>query len=267
MNRKKKKLTFANGITFIFLFIMMISILLVIPVSLSASTYITFPITEFSTQWYEDLFTDPEWAMAFKNSLFIAIVTMILSLVLGMMISIGLREIKGKLQSVFYEYYRLPQSVPIIVTAISLYSLLSRMHLSGTYTGLIICHTMVAVPFVVSVLSSGLSKIGNQYEMAARNLGAGRLRAFIDVVLPILLPSIGSASLFAFMTSFDEIAITLFVVNPTVMTIPMKMYDGINQSIKPTLAALSAIIICIVAIGFIVAGIVQLYLQKKNSLS
>lgn len=260
-----KKLTVANVITVLALLVILLSIFLIIPVSFSASTYITFPITEFSTRWYEDLFTDPEWAMAFKNSMWIAIWTTVCSLILGMMISLGLREIKGKLHNIFYEYYRLPQSVPIIVSAIALYSLLSRMHLAGTYTGLIICHTMVAIPFVVSSISSGLSKIGNDYEMAARNLGANRLQAFIDVVLPILFPSIGSASLFAFMTSFDEIAITLFVVNPNVMTIPMKMYDGINQSIKPTLAALSAIIVCVVALGFILSGIVQLHLQKKRS--
>ena len=101
----KKKLTVANVITTLALFVILLSIFLIIPVSFSASTYITFPITEFSTRWYEDLFTDPEWAMAFKNSMWIAIWTTVCSLILGMMISLGLREIKGRLHNIFYEYY------------------------------------------------------------------------------------------------------------------------------------------------------------------
>ena len=261
---RKRKFSISNVLTTITLVVILLSILLVIPVSLSASTYITFPITQFSSQWYQDLFSDPEWAFAFQNSIIIAICTTILSLLFGIMISLGLRELSNKIQTIFYECFRLPQSVPIIVTAISMYALLSRLHLNGTYLGLIICHTMVAIPFVVSALMAGLSKIGDQYEMAARNLGAGRLQAFKDIVLPMLMPSIGSAALFAFMTSFDEIAITLFVVDPSVMTIPMKMYNGINQQIKPTLAALSALIIVVVALGFILYGCIQLYIDKKS---
>lgn len=261
---RKRKFSISNVLTTITLVVILLSILLVIPVSLSASTYITFPITQFSSQWCQDLFSDPEWAFAFQNSIIIAICTTILSLLFGIMISLGLRELSNKIQTIFYECFRLPQSVPIIVTAISMYALLSRLHLNGTYLGLIICHTMVAIPFVVSALMAGLSKIGDQYEMAARNLGAGRLQAFKDIVLPMLMPSIGSAALFAFMTSFDEIAITLFVVDPSVMTIPMKMYNGINQQIKPTLAALSALIIVVVALGFILYGCIQLYIDKKS---
>ena len=261
---RKRKFSNSNELTTIILVVILLSILLVIPVSLSASTYITFPITQFSSQWYQDLFSDPEWAFAFQNSIIIAICTTILSLLFGIMISLGLRELSNKIQTIFYEYFRLPQSVPIIVTAISMYALLSRLHLNGTYLGLIICHTMVAIPFVVSALMAGLSKIGDQYEMAARYLGAGRLQAFKDIVLPMLMPSIGSAALFAFMTSFDEIAITLFVVDPSVMTIPMKMYNGINQQIRPTLAALSALIIVVVALGFIIYGCIQLYIDKKS---
>lgn len=261
---RKRKFSISNVLTTIILVVILLSILLVISVSLSASTYITFLITQFSSQWYQDLFSDPEWAFAFQNSIIIAICTTILSLLFGIMISLGLRELSNKIQTIFYEYFRLPQSVPIIVTAISMYALLSRLHLNGTYLGLIICHTMVATPFVVSALMAGLSKIGDQYEMAARNLGAGRLQAFKDIVLPMLMPSIGSAALFAFMTSFDEIAITLFVVDPSVMTIPMKMYNGINQQIRPTLAALSALIIVVVALGFIIYGCIQLYIDKKS---
>lgn len=259
-----KKLTPANIITVILLIVLLIPILILIPVSLSPTTYIVFPITEFSWQWYEDLFTDPEWALAFKNTMIIAVFTTVFSLIMGIMISAGLRALKGKLKTIATEYFRLPQTVPIIVTAISLFSLLSNLKLSGTLPGLIICHTIIAIPFVVTTISAGLSKIGDQYEMAARNLGAGKFKAFKDIVVPLLLPSIGSASLFAFLTSFDEIAITLFVVSPSTITLPKKMYDGINQSIKPTLAALSTIIIAVVAIGFIISGVVQIVRQKNK---
>lgn len=259
-----KKLTPANIITAILLVVLLVPILLLIPVSLSSTTYIVFPITEFSTRWYEDLFTDPEWALAFKNSMIIAFFTTIFALILGVLIAAGLNTLKRKVKMIATEYFRLPQSVPIIVTAIAMYSLLSSLKLAGTIPGLIICHTMVAIPFVVTTVSAGLSKIGDAYEMAAVNLGAGKIRAFVDIVLPLLLPSIGSAALFAFLTSFDEIAITLFVVSPSVITLPMKMYDGINQSIKPTLAALSTIIVAVVAIGFITAGVIQIVRGKKR---
>ncbi|MFV0528615.1 MAG: ABC transporter permease [Lachnospiraceae bacterium] len=259
-----RKITVAKVMTVLVLIIMLVPILILIPVSLSSTTYIMFPITDFSTKWYVDLFTDPEWAEALKNSLLIAFFTTLASLVLGMLITVGLRELPFKLQVPAAEYFRLPQSVPIIVTAIAVFSLLTNWKLVGTMTGLVISHTLIAIPFVVTTLTAGLSRIGRSYEMAAQNLGAGVLRAFVGITLPQLAPSLFAGGLFAFLTSFDEIAVTLFVTSPAVSTLPMKMYNGINQSIKPTLAACSTILILLVILGFTISAVFQLKKTIKH---
>ncbi len=100
--------------------------------------------------------------------------------------------------------------------------------------------------------------------MAAMSLGANRLQAFFHILLPMLRPSIASASLFAFLTSFDEIAVTLFITGPAVETLPMKMYNGISQNIKPTLAAVSTILVSVLIFGFIIAAVFQLRALKKH---
>ena len=181
---------------------MILPIFILYPISFSPTSYIVFPNEGFSTQWYEKLFSDPLWAQAVQNSIVIAIFTTILSLLLGTIAAVCMNRFSHKWKTVLGEYFRLPQTIPIIVTAISIYALLLKWQLNGTLPGLVIAHTVIALPFVVTTMNAGMEIINNNFEDAAVNLGANRFMAFFHVTLPMLKSSIQSAMLFAFLTSF-----------------------------------------------------------------
>jgi putative spermidine/putrescine transport system permease protein len=247
------------------LLFLLIPIIILVPVSLSPTTFIVFPNQSYSLKWYMDLFSDQEWITSILNSLQIGIITTILALILGVVASLALRRLTRKWARFFGEYFRLAQTIPIIVSAISIYSLFNRIHLVGTIPGLVIAHTVIALPFVITTVTAGLNGINENYEMAAMSLGASRFKAFFHIILPMLRPAIFSASLFAFLTSFDEIAVTLFITGPSVETLPIKMYNGISQDIKPTLAAVSTIFIFALTIGFAINAVIQMKLLKRKS--
>ena len=222
----------ATTIAILVILFLILPIFILYPISFSPTSYIVFPNTGFSTQWYEKLFSDAGWGQAVQNSIEIAILTTIVSLAFGILAAVCMNRIGKKWKGLFGEYFRLPQTIPIIVTAISVYALLLKWQLQGTIPGLVIAHTVIALPFVVSTMNAGLEALNNNFEDAAVNLGANRFLAFFTVTLPMLRSSVGSAILFAFLTSFDEIAVTLFITGPSVTTIPKKMWDGIRLQIE-----------------------------------
>ena len=243
---------------------MILLIFILYPISFSPTSYIVFPNEGFSTQWYEKLFSDPLWAQAVQNSIVIAIFTTILSLLLGTIAAVCMNRFSHKWKTVLGEYFRLPQTIPIIVTAISIYALLLKWQLNGTLPGLVIAHTVIALPFVVTTMNAGMEIINNNFEDAAVNLGANRFMAFFHVTLPMLKSSIQSAMLFAFLTSFDEIAVTLFITGPSVITIPKKMWDGIRLQIEPTIAALSVILVSVLIVGFVLTTLGQMIKAARH---
>lgn len=252
-------------IAILVLIFMIVPIIMLYPVSLSSTSYIVFPNEDYSTQWFERILSDPEWILAIENSLKIAIITTVVSLVLGVMVAVCMNRLPRKYKNPLDEYFRLPQTIPIIVTAISVYALLLKMHLNGSVLGMVIAHTVIALPFVVSQINAGLTNTSINFEDAAVNLGSNRIRAFFDITLPMIKGAIGSAVLFAFLTSFDEIAVTMFVTGPSVITIPKKMWDGIRLQIEPTIAAISVIEVTILIVGFMLITLGQIISKKKIS--
>lgn len=253
-------------ITILVLLFLIVPIINLYPISLSPTSYIVFPNRGFSTQWFEKLFADAEWGMAVQNSLLIAAMTTVAALLLGTLAAVCMNRMGRKAKGFLDEYFRFPQTVPIIVTAISMYALLLKLQLQGTVTGMVIAHTVVALPFVVSSMNAGMEALNNNFEDAAVNLGANRLRAFLGVTLPMLRSSVFSAALFAFLTSFDEIAITLFITGPRVVTIPKKMWDGIRLQIEPTIAALSVILVTVLILGFVLVTLGQVVRTARSKM-
>jgi putative spermidine/putrescine transport system permease protein len=136
-----------------------------------------------------------------------------------------------------------PLIAPVIVLAVALYYLFAALGLNGTIMGLIIGHTILALPYVVVVMSASLESFDVRLEQAAMSLGAGRMRTFFRVTLPLIRSGILIAALFAFLTSFDDVVIALFITGPTTLTLPRRMWDGIRNEINPTIAAVSSLLI------------------------
>ena len=241
-------LRLASGAVFAFL---MLPLLVLFPISFSSGSYLRFPPPGFSLKWYARYFGDAAWIDATYRSLEIGAATTGLALLLGMPLAFGLARGRFRGRALIENGISAPIIVPHIVLSIAIYGLFSRLGLIGEWYGVAVAHTVLALPFVVIVLLAGLRDFDVNLELAARGLGAGRLAAVRTVTLPMLAPSVYSASFLAFITSFDELVVAMFISGAN-MTLPKKMFDNILSEIEPTVAAVSAIQIVLISALLIV---------------
>lgn len=236
----------------IYLFLML-PLLVVFPISLSSAAYMQFPPPGLSWQWYARYFDDPQWVDATVRSLYIGGATAILALALGVPLAFSLVRAKFIGRVLVDRLALAPLIVPTIILSVSLYGLFAKLKLIGEWYGLVIAHTVLALPFVVLVMSAGLRDFDRGLEQAAEGLGASRVRTLLRVTLPLLRPSLVSAGLLAFISSFDELVVALFLAGPN-MTLPKKMFDNILMEIDPTIAAVSVMQILLVSIVLVLIG-------------
>ena len=256
-------------VSFIILFLLIVPSLVVIPMSFSAGQYLEFPPKEWSLRWYENYFFSwkvengfNDWMSATWTSVKVAILTVIMATPIGTMAAYGLVNGSSRLSKILFPIFISPMMVPIILVAIGLFYFFVQFKLLNTVTGLVLGHSLVAMPLVLIIVSAGLKNYDMNQEKVARSLGATRFRAFREITLPQIKFSIISASLIAFLTSFDEIIISLFVAGGDNSTITRSMFLSLRDQIDPTIAAISTILI-IVSSGLLI--LVQLLGSKEKS--
>jgi len=216
---------------------------IVIPVSFSNADYITFPPKGFSWRWYHEFFTDDDWRDATLFSLKIAFLTTICSLAIGSMAALA--AVRGKLPAIglISALVMAPLIVPNITVAIAIYLQFSSWHINGTTLGFVLAHTVLAVPYVFIVVSSGLQRLDQSVEMAALSLGATRWQTIWEVTLPLSLPSLFAAGVFAFLASFDETVVSFFLSDAQTKTLTRKIFEDIDFNLSPIIAAASTVIV------------------------
>ena len=256
-------------VSFIILFLLIVPSLVVIPMSFSAGQYLEFPPKEWSLRWYENYFFSwkvengfNDWMSATWTSVKVAILTVIMATPIGTMAAYGLVNGSSRLSKILFPIFISPMMVPIILVAIGLFYFFVQFKLLNTVAGLVLGHSLVAMPLVLIIVSAGLKNYDMNQEKVARSLGATRFRAFREITLPQIKFSIISASLIAFLTSFDEIIISLFVAGGDNSTITRSMFLSLRDQIDPTIAAISTILI-IVSSGLLI--LVQLLGSKEKS--
>ena len=235
-------LRLVTGLTLAFL---VLPLLVLVPISFSSGTYLRFPPTGFSLKWYARYFADAGWIDATWRSLEIGAATTLLTLAVGIPLAFGLVRGRFRGRRLLENGISAPMIVPHIVISIAIYGVYSRLGLIGEWYGIAIAHCILALPFVAIVLVAGLRDFDANLEMAARGLGASRLAAVSTVTLPIIAPSVISAAFLAFITSFDELVVAMFLSGAN-MTLPKKMFDTIQADIEPTVAAVSVLQIVLV---------------------
>jgi putative spermidine/putrescine transport system permease protein len=229
----------AAGLALVFL---MAPLLVIVPLSFNAESVLIFPIREWSLRWYELVLSSAEWREAAANTLFVAVCTASLSTVLGTLAALGLHRHDFRLRTLVVAILLSPMIVPLIVTAISIYFFFALFGLIGTYRGLILAHMLVSTPFVVITVLSTLANYDTNLSRAAAGMGAGPLRIFFSVTLPLILPGVVTGALFAFVTSLDEIVLTLFIAGPNQQTLPRAMWKTVRENITPEILAVACII-------------------------
>ncbi|TCK84124.1 ABC transporter permease subunit [Paraburkholderia sp. BL9I2N2] len=234
--------------SFVVLAALVAPVLSVIPYAFTTSDFIAFPPKLFSLKWFGTFLHSPVWQSALTRSLEVGLGTALLSLVLGFGATLALTRMSQRASKPLFALLVAPLIVPRIVVAVGLLYLFARLGLTGTNTGLVIGHTVLAIPYVVVTLAAGFRQFDWRLDDAARLMGASPARRIATVVLPLLMASVTAAFLFAFLVSFDDLTIAIFVSGGINTTLPKQMWDDIQLAITPTLAAVSTTLIILIAL-------------------
>ena len=237
------------GLIFFFL---IAPIVVVIPLSFNAQDFFTFTPEMlrldpdgYSLKHYDDFFNNPQWQSAMRNSLSIAPVATLLSVALGTLAAIGLSQSHVPGRQAIMAILISPMIVPLIISAAGMYFFYSRIGLQGTYAGVVLAHAALGIPFVIITVTATLVGFDRSLTRASANLGADPVRTFFKVQMPLILPGVISGGLFAFITSFDEVVVVLFVGSAGQKTLPWQMFIGLREQISPTILAVATILVVI----------------------
>ena len=230
--------------------------LVVIPLSFSAGPGFKFPPEEFSLRWYENFFTNPVWLSSLGNSFLVAVLAALLATVVGTAAAVGLNRLTGRLAAFARTILMISMVTPAIVIAVAVYISFLQWHLTGTLLGYVLAHAALGVPFVLVAVTSALGGFDPKLLRASASLGASPFRSFIRVTMPLISRGILTGAIFAFVTSFDEVVIALFLRSPTFQTLPVQMYNSVTYELDPTISASSSLVVVVVTIIFLVPQLV-----------
>ncbi len=237
------------GLIFFFL---IAPILVIIPLSFNAVPFFTFTPemlaldpAGYSLRWYEDFFTNLNWRGAVNNSVIIAFFSTLIATALGTIAALGLSRENVPYRTTMMAILISPMIVPLIISACGMFFFYSRINLQGTHLGVILAHAALGTPFVVITVTATLVGFDRSLIRAANSLGADGVTTFFKIIVPLILPGVISGALFAFITSFDEVVVVLFVGSFNQRTIPWQMFSGIREQISPTILAVATLLVIV----------------------
>lgn len=245
-------------------------LLVIIPLSFNAEPYFTFSEgmialdpEAYSLRWYVDFFQSDAWLGAIKNSFIVAFFATFLATALGTVAALGMSSRHMPYRAPIMAVLISPMIVPLIISAAGMFFFFSKYHLTQTYVGVILAHTALGIPFVILTVTATLTGFDHSLTRAAASLGATPTRTFFKVILPLVTPGVVSGALFAFITSFDEVVVVLFVAGPEQRTIPIQMWSGIREQISPTILAVATLL---VAVSILLLSVLELLRRRTERL-
>lgn len=252
---QKLGMTGVKLIAWLVLLFLILPILVIIPLSFNAEPYFTFTDgmlaldpEAYSLKWYQEIWHDDKWLLAIKNSFYIGFMATLIATVLGTVAAIGLSSGQLPLQRMIMALLLSPMIVPLIITAAGMFFFYSQLDIAGSYLGVILAHAALGTPFVVITVNAALSGFDYSLVRASLGLGARPVYTFFKVIMPLIRPGVISGALFAFVTSFDEVIVVLFLAGPEQRTIPRQMFSGLREEINPTILAVATLLVLISAL-------------------
>ena len=227
--------------------------LLVIPLAFTSSQFLEFPPPGYGLGWFRTYFESPLWLQATLRSFGVAFVTALAATAIGGFAALALAHSRTRWGGLIFAFFLAPMIVPRIVIAVGLFYLFARMGLIATDLGLIIGHTVLAIPFTLVTIAAVLKTYDQRLDQAAATLGANRVRTLTGVTIPLVKGGLVAAFLFAFITSFDELTIAIFVSGGVKTTLPKQMWDDMILQLNPTLAAVSVVVFVVVTAMLLLA--------------
>ncbi|MGE5704943.1 MAG: ABC transporter permease [Clostridia bacterium] len=227
----------------IVMILMVAPILVIIPLSFSSEVAFHFPPESYSVKWYDNFLSNDQWMEGLWRSVVVAFFTALLSLVLGIMAALAVNRIEFPGKKIFMNLMVAPMIIPVVVVAIAMYHSFSLYKLTNTLPGLVLAHTILAIPIVFVTIMASLKGVDRNLELAAQSLGSTPIGAFFKVTLPLIRPAMLSSALFGFITSLDEVVVSIFIAGSKTKTLPIVMWENMRTQVDPTIAAVSTMLI------------------------
>ena len=224
---------------------LVLPIFAIIPISFTSDTMLSYPMPGLSLRWFIEFFNSVMWTLSMKNSFIIAFATTFLATALGTLAALGLTMTNFPFKGVITGIMIMPMVVPVVISAVGIYFFYAWIGLTSTYLGMILAHTALATPFVVITVTATLQGFNRNQIRAGSSLGASPATVFFKITLPQILPGVVSGALFAFVTSFDEVIVALFIAGSEQYTLPRQMFAGIREKYNPTIAAVATMMIVV----------------------
>lgn len=221
---------------------LIIPLMLILPLAFNDSSFLTYPMEGFSLRWFHEVFAQEQWVRSFFNSVKVALGTTVVALLVGGLAALGVMLVNRWLQTVLTALFVSPMIVPSIVIGVAFAYSFGRMGLSGGYWGLVLAHSILAVPLVFLSVMTSLRGLDADLDRAAASLGASRSYRFVTVTLPLAAPGFMAGALFAFTTSFDEVVASLFLASPESTTLPVMLFAGLRDRLQPTLVVVALLL-------------------------
>ena len=232
---------------------LVLPILAVLPASFNHAMFIYLPPKAVSLRWYDSFFADTEWMTTLVNSLQVAVLVTLLSVALGTAAALGLERIGRRWRTLLAGLFMAPLIVPVIITGVALYRTAIGLGFSGTLLALVFGHTVLALPLVVINVGISLRSVDPNWLRAATGLGASPWTVFRTVTLPNILPGLIGGAVFAFLTSFDEVVVSIFLAGHQGKTLPVKMWEAIRIELTPEAAVAATMMILLAVVLFVAA--------------
>lgn len=230
---------------------LVLPIISVVPSAFSEASYLRMPPESYSTRWFAEFFSDAEWRASLLTSLRVAVFATFIAVVAGTLAALGLRDLPPTAQAVLRALFVAPMIVPVIITAVALYFVGQRVGLVGTELGMVLGHTLLCIPFVLINVSIALRAVDRSWIQAAAGLGASAPVIFRTVTLPNIVPGILGGAVFSFITSFDEVVISVFLAGYRSKTLPVKMWEQIRLEFTPVVAVGAVLMIALTILPFV----------------
>jgi putative spermidine/putrescine transport system permease protein len=223
----------------------------------SGEGYLRFPPQSFSLRWFSAFFGDGPWRQSLWSSFVIALIACAISTVLGFLAAYGLVRGAFRAKKFLLSFMLMPLIVPHVITAIAMYFLTARFGLVGNVVWIGFCHAVVTLPIVLLILLSSMQSVDIDLERAALSLGGSRAYVFRRIVIPLAFPGILSGALFAFLASFDELIISLFLAGVRAQTLPVRIWNSLHLELEPVIAAVSAFLIAVTGAVLVLDGLLR----------
>ncbi|SEB89450.1 putative spermidine/putrescine transport system permease protein [Rhizobiales bacterium GAS191] len=229
--------------------LIVIPVLAVVPLAFSEQSFVRLPPQDWSLRWWRSFFADASWLRSLLTSLEVAALSCILSVAAGTSAALGLARLGPRPKALANGLFLGPMVAPVIVLAVGLYALARSVGLVGSVPGLVLAHTMLALPYAILNVGVSVAALDPRLALAASGLGAGPWRAFRTVTLPSILPGMLGGGIFAFVTSFDEVVLAVFLAGPNVKTLPVRIWEEVRVEYTPVVAVAATIMIVLALIG------------------